>query len=359
MTTHHPVQAHAARFLSVLLALGLSTTLGHAAAQDATNLTLQGAVTRALASGPDVTTARANLQKAQANLRAVRADPTSIITTLTQAEQDNAAAAVTLDGTKLNVAQTVISQYLAAYEAGGRIALNSAQVALDKRNLQIAQARLAARVATQLDVNRASTSLNSDTQALTDAQAQLPVLKAGLARTLGLPTGTALTLADPPAPPKLDVSLATLQAGLEKRLPSLSQAASGLSFAALQVRLADNDYTPARTLEDARTAQANAQRSLDDAVKAASTGVRDAYRAVQNAQEQVDIARQQSTNAQTTLTQARARLKAGTAAAVEVQQAEVQAQQASFAVTQAQGGLWRALAALGAASGVDVTGLAK
>ncbi|CAM4334824.1 TolC family protein [Deinococcus marmoris] len=347
------------RILTVLLALGLTTTSGHAAAQDAAKLTLSSAVSRAIASGPDVTTARANLQKAQANLRAVRADPTSIITTLTQAEQDNAAAGVTLAGTKLNVAQTVIGQYLAAYEAGGRIDLNSAQVALDRRNLQIAQARLAARVATQLDVNRAQTSLNSDTQELADAQAQLPVLKSQLARSLGLPTGTALTLTDPPAPPRLDASLATLQAGLDKRLPSLSQAANGLSLAALQVRLADNDYTPARTLEDARTAQANAQRGLDDAVKAAGTGVRDAYRAVQNAQEGVDIARQQRTNAQTTLSQARARLKAGTAAAVEVQQAEVQAAQSDFAVTQAQGGLWRALAALGAVSGVDVTGLAK
>ncbi|CAM3442336.1 TolC family protein [Deinococcus saxicola] len=348
------------RILSVLLALGLTTTPGHAAAQtDATKLTLASAVSRALAGGPDVTTARANLQKAQANLRAVRADPTSIITTLTQAEQDNTAAGVTLAGTKLNVAQTVIGQYLAAYEAGGRIELNSAQVALDRRNLQIAQARLAAKVATQLDVNRAATSLNSDTQELADAQAQLPVLKSQLARSLGLPTGTALTLEGPPAPPKLDASLAMLQAGLEKRLPSLSQAAGGLSLAALQVKLADNDYTPTRTLEDARTAQANAQRGLDDAVKAAGTGVRDAYRAVQNAQEGAAIARQQRTNAQTTLSQARARLKAGTAAAVEVQQAEVQAAQADFAVTQASDGLWKALAALGAASGVDVTGLAK
>ncbi|GGL99045.1 TolC family protein [Deinococcus aerophilus] len=342
-----------------VLALTLSVAAAQTAGAQTTRLTLEGAVTRALASGPDVTTARANLRKAQANVRAVRSDPTSIITTLTQAEQDNAAAAVTLDGTKLNVAQTVIAQYLAAYEASGRIDLNAAQVALDTRNLQIARARLAAKVATALDVNRAQTSLNSNRQELADAQAQFPVLKAQLARTLGLPTGTDLALADPPAPPKLGSSLATLQAGLEKRLPSLSQAANGLSFAALQVRLADNDYTPARTLEDAQVAQANAQRSLDDATKAAGTGVRDAYRAVQNAQEQVDIARQQLANAQTTLAQTRARLKAGTAAAVEVQQAEVQAQQAAFGVTQAQGGLWRALAALGVASGVDVTGLAK
>lgn len=339
---------------ALLLTLALSP-----AASAQTRLTLASAVTQALQSGPDVTSARANLQKAQAGLRAVRADPTSIITTLTQAEQDAAAQLASLQGSKLNVAQTVIGQYVAAYEAQGRIDLNRAQVALDERNLQIARARLEARVATQLDVNRAQTSLNSNRQELADAQAQLPVLEAQLARTLGLPAGTNLVLAAPPTPPTLSVSLATLQSGLEKRLPKLVQAANGAALAQLQVKLSNNDYTPARTLQDAQIALANAQRSLNDAARASSTRVSDAYRAVQNAGQQVNIARQQATNAQTALTQAQARLKAGTAAAVEVQQAQVQAQQAALGVQQAQDGLWQALAALGVASGMDVTGLVK
>jgi len=336
---------------ALLLTLALAPG---AAAQ--TRLSLASAVSQALQNGPDVASARANLQKAQANLRAVRADPTSIITTLTQAEQDAAAQLAALQGGKLTAAQTVISQYVAAYEAQGRVDLNRAQVALNERNVQIARARLEARVATQLDVNRAQTSLR---QELADAQAQLPVLEAQLARTLGLPAGTNLVLAAPPTPPKLSVSLATLQSGLDKRLPKLVQAANGAALAQLQVKLSNNDYTPARTLQDAQLALANAQRTLNDATRASSTGVSDAYRAVQNAQQQVNIARQQATNAQTALTQAQARLKAGTAAAVEVQQAQVQAQQAQLGVQQAQDGLWQALAALGAASGTDVTGLVK
>lgn len=342
--------------LSLTLALFLAAPL---AAAQTVSLTLPDAVSRALATGPDVTTARANLQKAQATLRAVQADPTSLITTLTQAQQGAAAAEVTLAGTKLNIAQTVIAQYLAAFEAAQRIALNGAQVALDERNLQIAQARLKARVATQLDVNRAQTNLNQNRQELADARAQLPVLEAQLARTLGLNVGTDLKLAAPPAPPKLSVTLAGLQSGLEKRLPTLVQAAQGAEFAALQVRISDNDYTPARTLQDAQTALANAQRDLEGAQRGAATQLRDAYRALQDAQQKVDIARQQAANAQAALTQAQARLKAGTAAAVEVQQAQVQAQQAAFGVTQAQDNLWRALAALSVASGTDVTGLVR
>lgn len=342
---------------ALLLTLGLS--LAASASAQAVSLTLESAVTRALASGPDVTTARANLQKAQANLKAVQADPTSIITTLTQAQQDAAAQAVTLDGTKLNIAQTVLGQYVGAFEAAGRVNLNAAQVALDERNLAIARARLQARVATQLDVNRAQTSLNQNRQELADARAQQPVLEAQLARTIGLPAGTDLTLVAPPAPPKPTLTLAGLQSGLEKRLPSLVQAAQGVSFANLQVNLANNDYTPVRTLQDARTSLANAQRSLDDAARASNTQVRDAYRSLSDAQERVDLARQSSANAQTSLTQAQARLKAGTAAAVEVQQAQVQSSQSAFAVIQAQNNLWRALAALSTASGNDVTGLVR
>ena len=342
--------------LAAALLLSLALAPG-ATAQ--TRLTLASAVTQALQSGTEVTNARANLQKAQANLRAVTADPTSIITTRTQAEQDAAAGLAALQGSKLSTAQTVIGQYVAAYEAQGRADLTRAQVALDERTLQIARARLQARGATPLDVSRAQTGLKSNRQKLADAQAQLPLLEAQLARTLGLPAGTNLVLAAPPTPPKLSVALAGLQSGLDKRLPRLVQAANGVALAQLQVRLSSNDYTPARTLQDAQLALASARRTLDDARRASSTGVSDAYRAVQNAARQVDIARQQATNAGTALTQAQARLKAGTAAAVEVQQVQVQAQQAKLGVQQAQNGLWQALAALGAASGRDVTGLVK
>ncbi|GGL00203.1 TolC family protein [Deinococcus radiotolerans] len=342
------------RTLTLILALSAAP----AAAQTApTSLTLGSAVTRAVTLGVDVTTARANLQKAQANLRAVRADPTSIITTLTQAEQDVAAQTAALNAAKLTAAQSAISGYVQAYEGAQSAALAQAQVALSDRQLKIAQARLAARVATSLDVSRAQNALNGDRQDLASAQASLPVLEATLARTLNLPAGTDLKLSAPGDAPKLSVTLAALQSGLDKRLPALVQAANGVTLAGLQVKLADNDYTPTRTLEDARTALANAQRGLEDGTRAAQTGVRDAYRAAQDAQARVTVARDAAVNAQEALRNAQARLKAGTAAAVEVQQAQLQAQQAALSVQQAVDGVWRALAGLGVAAGQDVTGL--
>lgn len=361
---NHPMNRKLTRFnrtprIPLLMPLLLSALTTASVGQAQAALSLPGAVTQALGGNPDVNSARATLQKAQANLRAVRADPSSIITTTTQAELDVTSQTAALAGAKLSTMQGVVRAYLQAYETAQKVKLNSAQVALGERNLAIAQARLKAKTATQLEVNRAQTSLNANRQELADARAALPVQESALARLLGLNAATDLNLSAPPLPPKLSVSLASLQTGLEKRVPALVQAANGVSLARLQVSVTSNDYTPLRTQEDARTALANAQRGLDDALRAGVNGVRDAYRAVNSAQEGLKVAQEQAVNAQDSLNLARARLKAGTAAPIEVQQAEVQASQAELGVQQARNGVWQALAALSAASGSDVTGLVK
>ncbi|GAA4019402.1 TolC family protein [Deinococcus rubellus] len=361
MTTPSRTAHHSAARPFTLNALALLATLSLAAqasAQTSTALSLPDAVTRALASGPDTTTSRANLQKAQANDKAVRADPTSIITDQVSAQQGLASAQVNLSNTKLTVMQTVVTQYLAIYEAEQRTDLNTAQVNYYSRSLQIAQARLAAKVATQLDVTKAQNSLSSNQQELADAKAQRPIAAAQLAKTLGLGQ-TAINVKAPPAPPQLSAALASLQAGLDGRLPTLVQAANTVQSAQLQVKVSDNDYTPARTLQDAQTALSNAQRDLDSGRKAALTSLNDAYRAAQNAREQVGISAASLAAQQTTLNQAQAKLKAGTAAAVDVQNAQVQLLSAQFALAQAQDNFWKALAALSVAAGKDVTGLAQ
>ncbi|AWN23392.1 TolC family protein [Deinococcus irradiatisoli] len=360
MTQPHLIAPTRPRPLALnVLALLATLSLAAQAGAQATVLDLSSAVSRALASGPDTTTGRANLQKAQANDKAVRADPTSLITDQLSAQQGLDNAQANLASTKLNVLQTVITQYLNIYEAEQREALNAAQVNYYSRNLQITQARLAARVATALDVTKAQNNLASNQQELADARAQRPIAAAQLAKTLGLGSGTAVTVKAPPAPPQLSATLASLQSGLEDRLANLVQAAGAVASAQLQVKVADNDYTPARTLQDAQTALSNAQRDLDSARKAALTSLNDAYRAAQNAREQVGISAATVSAQQTAVNQAQARLKAGTAAAIDVQNAQVQLLSAQFSLTQAQDNLWKALAALSVAAGKDVTGLAQ
>ena len=338
-----------------LMTLGLALSLPSALAQ--TSLDLPSAVQRALASGPDLTTARANLQKATADLKAKQADPTAVITDLQPARQANASASLGLQSTRLTVAQTVLTQYTALWEAQQSVALNSAQASLDQRQLKIVQAKLQNQAGTALDVSKAQNTLNQDRQELANAQAQLPVLKAQLAKTLGLPVGTDLSIKAPPAPPSYTGTLASLQNGLEARLTSVLSASQAVETAQLQVKLADNDYTARRTLEDARTGLANAGLDLDSARKSAQTSLRDADRSVRDAQERVRLASQSLANTRTTLAQAQARLKGGTASTVDVLSAQVNVQSAQLTLTQAQDKLWTALAALGVASGRDATGL--
>ncbi len=350
--------SYARPFAFTTLALLATLSLAAQAGAQSAALNLTSAVKQALSSGPDVTTGRANLQKAQANAKAVQADPTSLITDQLSAQQGLESASVNLANTKLSVMQTVVSQYLSVYEAEQRENLNAAQVNFYSRSLQIAQARLAAKVATQLDVTKAQNSLSSNQQELADARAQRPIAAAQLAKTLGL-SQSALTVKAPPAPPTLSATLAALQAGLDERLPSLVQAANAVKTAQLQVKVSDNDYTPVRTLQDAQTALSNAQRDLDSGRKAALTSLNDAYRAAQNAREQVGLSAASLSAQQTTLNQAQAKLKAGTAAAIDVQNAQVQLLSAQFSLTQAQDNFWKALAALSVAAGKDVTGLAQ
>jgi outer membrane protein len=304
-----------------------------------------------------VSTARANLQKAQANAAAVAADPTSLITGKLSAQQGLATAQLGVQSTRLSVMNTVVGGYLAAYETAQKVNLNAVQVALYTRQLQIAQARARAGTATALDVTKAQNTLNSNVQELADARAQQPILEATLAKTLAV-SGD-LKLSPPPRAPVLALSLASLQPGLETRLASVQQAAQALASAQQVVQVSDNDYTPARTLQDARVALANAERSLQDTQKSAQNALRDAYRTAQGAEKQVGIAQAALSANQTTLAQTQARLKAGTAAAVDVQSAQANVQQAQLTLTQAQDALWKSLAALSVSSGQDLTGLVK
>lgn len=348
-------QPAALRAAWTLLALSTLTLSAQATAQQ--NLTLPTAVARATTGGPEVTTARADLRNAEAEVRATRADPSPLVTTLTQVEQAQAAALASLQYTKLTVSQQVISDYLNVYELTQSAQVAETQAALDKRRLEIARARLQTRTGTPLDVSRAEADLNSSRETLSDTRAQLPVARASLARTLGINDISGYTFSAPPQPPKLSTALATLEGGLETRLPSLVQAAQGADFARLQVRISDNDYTPKRTLEDARTTLQNAERSLVTAQRGAQTGLRDAYRAAQAAEQQVALARQNLNNAKTALSQDETRLKAGTVAQIDVEASRLQLRQSELSVQRALAGQWRALAALSVAAGRDVTGL--
>ncbi len=339
------------RLFAIVLLLGL------ALAQN--NLTLVQALSQAYRQGPSLQSAQATLQNAILQRTALEADPSTLIVPLTQARQNARLAEVNLEATRLSVMQSVVNAYISLYEAQQNLALFQAQVALNQRNLEVARARLAAGNATALDVARAQTTLDSSRQSLTNAQAQIPVLAAQLATLLGLSDLGNVNIAPPPSPPTLEVNLEALRQGLFQRLPSVLQAQQAVELAELNVKLADNDYTPAVQLNTAKTSLENNQRALQTAQQNALTSLSNAYQAAQSAYKSIALAQANVDNARKVVEQSQAALRAGTISALQLQADQVSLQSAQYSLTQATGNYWKALAAFSVAAGQDSTGLVR
>lgn len=336
------------------LALGLALLLPTAAAQTAVSVTR--AVQAALTSGTEVRTAQANLDRATAANRAAQADPSTLAAAKLSAGQAQTLATVGLRAARLSTLQSAVNAYTTLLEAQENVELQSLQVQVDQKAVQVAQVKRGLGNATALDVQKAQNTLSGSTQGLADTRAQVNLASGKLASLTGLAAGVRAsglgTL------PTLKTTLAALRSGLENNLTSVVGAEQDVAAAQLTVKLSDNDFTPARTLQDARTALANAQRALDAAQKNANTGLSSAYQTAQNAAEQLKVAQSRESAALRSYNQDSARLKSGTISAVELQQTQLALKQAQFARLQAQGNVLESLAALSVASGQNLTGIA-
>lgn len=328
--------------------------LSLASAASAASVTLSSAVTAALNNAAEVKTAQANLDKAASANKAAQNDPAALVAAKLSSSNALASAQAALRGARLNTLQSTITAYTNLLEAQENVDLQSLQVQNDSKNVQVAQTKLSIGNATRLDVQNAQNTLAGSQQTLADAKAQVNLASAKLGTLTGL--GSGLKAAGTPSVPKLSATLANLQGGLGS-LGSLVNAAGDLSEAQLNVKLASNDFTPARTLQDAQTAQANAQRALDSAQKSARQTLASAYQTAQNAYELLSVAQSREAAAQKAYTQDAARLKSGTISAVELQVTQLSLKKARFARLQAQDNVLSSLAALSVASGKNLTGV--
>ncbi|MVN85357.1 TolC family protein [Deinococcus sp. HMF7620] len=334
------------------LLLSAALLLGTAAAQSAVGL--GSAVTATLGSNADVRTAQANLDKAQAASRAAQADPAALVAAKLTAKNSEAQAQAALRGARLSAVSSTISAYTALLEAQENVEVQTLQVAVDTKGVQVAQVKLNIGNATALDLTNAQNTLASSGQNLADARAQVNLAAARLGTLTGL--GSSVRAGSAVTAPKLSATLASLQGGLG-RLSSLVSAENEVASATLSVKLADNDFTPARTLQDAKTALANAQRSQDSAEKSAGQTLASAYQTAQNTYELLQVALSREAAAQKTYTQDSARLKSGTVSAVEVQATQLTLKKAQYSRLQAQNNVLEALGALSVAAGQNLTGV--
>lgn len=334
--------------------LTAALAFGVAAAQTAPTVTASAAVTAALTNNADVKTAQANLDKAQAANRAAQADPSALVAAKLSASGGQAQAQAALRGARLNTLQSTVTAYTALLEAQENVALQTLQVAVDSKAVQVAQVKQKVGNATALDVEGTQNTLSGSQQNLADARAQVGLASARLSTLTGL--GGGVRAAGVATVPKLSTTLSRLQAGLNT-LASQVSANNDLAAAQLNVKLADNDFTPARTLQDARTALANAQRGVDSAAKSATQALASAYQTAQNSAELLGVAQAREAAALKTYNQDAARLKSGTISPVELQTSQLVLKKAQFARLQAQDNVLEALAALSVASGQNLTGI--
>ncbi|WP_412030225.1 TolC family protein [Deinococcus yunweiensis] len=339
---------------STALAITAALILTTAHAQTTTAVSLTAAVTAALANNTDVKTAQANLDKAQAANQSAQADPSALVAAKLGAKNTYTLAQAQLRGAKLGALQNTITAYTTLLEAQENVNLQTLQVQVDTKAVQVTQVKLGIGNATALDVTNAQNTLASSQQNLADGRAQVTLASARLSTLTGLPAG--VRAAGVPNVPKLTSTQAALQSGLGK-LSAVMSAENDLALAQLNVKLADNDFTPARTLQDAKTALANAQRSSDSASKSATQALASAYQSAQNAYELLAVAQSREAAAQKTATQDAARLRSGTISAVELQATQLALKKAQYARMQAQDTVLAQLAALSAAGGVNLTGI--
>ena len=330
-----------------------------AVAQTTNSFTLTQALQRAYTGGPSLQSAQATLQNATIQLNALKGDPSTLVSALTQAQQNADIARVNLEATRIQVMQNVVNTYLGLYEGQENVDLYQAQVALNQRNLDVAKARQSAGNATNLDVARAQTTLDSSRQSLTNAQAQISILAEQLATLLGVSDLGNFKAVAPVAAPALQADVAGLGKELFARLAGVMQAQQAVDLAQLNVKLADNDYTPAVTLASAKVALENNQRTLQTTQQNAQTSLTNTYQAAQNANKNIALAQATVVNAQKVVDQDQIALKAGTISALQLQTDQVSLKSAQYSLIQAQNSYWKALAAFSVAAGQDFTGLVK
>lgn len=336
-----------------LITLSLAL-LGPAALAQAQTTTASAAVLAALTNNADVKTAQANLEKAQAANRAAQADPSTLVAAKLGASNALTLSQASLRGAKLNTLQGTVTAYTALLEAQENVELQTFQVQVDTKAVQVAGIKLNIGNATPLDVQNAQNTLSASQQALADARAQVTLASAKLATLTGLTAG--VKAAGATAVPKLSVTLAALKANLTI-LSSVVGANNDVTAAQLSVKLATNDFTPARTLQDAQTALANAQRSLGSAQNTTAQALASAYQNAQNTYDLLAVAQSREAAAQKGYNQDAARLKSGTISAVDLQGTQLTLKKAQYARLQAQDNVLEALAALSVAAGQNLTGI--
>lgn len=291
----------------IIFLLASSTVYG----KDAVQLTMESAIELGLKQNQSVIEAKRNLEDAQQTLKELEADPTTLIVPLTQARNNLLYRQVQFNYVKLQVTQTVRSNYLSVLEAQNQLNLAKKQLEIANENLKAVKVRRSLGNATDADVVQAENNVISVQNSLSIAESNLKSATDRLLLSIGMDPSTQVVLVEPTFK-EVNIDIEKLKKQAQDNLPTVIQAKNSYNLAKLQFDLVNNEYTPQSQIRSAQLSLASAQDALKQVIDNLEPSIDSAYKNVINTLNQVRLQEKNLALARKNLEIDTARLKVGT-----------------------------------------------
>ena len=289
--------------------------------KDAIQLTMESAIDLGLKQNQSIIDAQRNLDDAKQSLIEAEADPTTLILALTQAQNNLLYNQVQFNYVKLQVTQTVRSNYLSVLEAQNQLTLAKKQLEIANENLKATKVKRSLGNATDADVTQAENNVASAQNSVTLAESNLKPATDKLLLSMGMEPSAQVILAEPTFK-EVKIDIENLKKQAQNNLPTVIQARNGYNLAKLQYDLANNEYTPQSQIRSAQLSLASAQDSLKQVIDNLDTTIDSAYNNVVNTLNQIKVQEKNLDIARKNLDTDTARLKVGTISKLQLMSTE-------------------------------------
>ncbi|HPO82670.1 MAG TPA: TolC family protein [bacterium] len=289
--------------------------------KDAIQLTMESAIDLGLKQNQSIIDAQRNLDDAKQSLIEAEADPTTLILALTQAQNNLLYNQVQFNYVKLQVTQTVRSNYLSVLEAQNQLTLAKKQLEIANENLKATKVKRSLGNATDADVTQAENNVASAQNSVTLAESNLKPATDKLLLSMGMEPSAQVILAEPTFK-EVKIDIENLKKQAQNNLPTVIQARNGYNLAKLQYDLANNEYTPQSQIRSAQLSLASAQDSLKQVIDNLDTTIDSAYNNVVNTLNQIKVQEKNLDIARKNLDTDTARLKVGTITKLQLMSTE-------------------------------------
>ena len=298
--------------------------------EECRSLALEHSASMLLAKS-SVEDAKLSLEQTEAT-NLTKPSPTSVY----QARMSLESARKNLEITKQDVILNTDQLYYSLLRAEHLVSISEQALALAERQFEIAMAKESVGMATKLDIMRAENQTTSARNSLASALLNKNLAMVALNQAIGFDPETILSPRDDFSyenTGNLDLN-ASIEFALANRV-EIAQAQSAVEIADMNVKLADNSFTPRLTYERAKLAAADARVKLTEQQSKTAFAVRQAYVALKQAEAKVELAGLKVNEARENLRITQLLFEADMATNVEVLSAQNQYTQSQIDAVQA------------------------